>query len=29
VSTTLPLEQFSEGVELYRLGEVLKVVFTP
>jgi hypothetical protein len=28
-STTLPLEQFADGVELYRRGEVLKVVFTP
>jgi len=27
--TTLPLERFLEGVELYRRGEVLKVVFTP
>jgi L-iditol 2-dehydrogenase len=27
--TTLPLERFSEGVELYRRGDVLKVVFTP
>ena len=27
--TTLPLERFSEGVELYRRGEALKVVFTP
>jgi threonine dehydrogenase-like Zn-dependent dehydrogenase len=27
--TTLPLARFSEGVELYRSGEVLKVVFTP
>ena len=25
----LPLERFDEGVELYRSGEVLKVVFTP
>jgi L-iditol 2-dehydrogenase len=27
--TTLPLERFGEGVELYRRGESLKVVFTP
>ena len=27
--TTLPLERFDEGVELYRSGEALKVVFTP
>ncbi len=27
--TTLPLALFAEGVELYRRGEVLKVVFTP
>jgi L-iditol 2-dehydrogenase len=27
--TTLPLERFAEGVELYRHGEALKVVFTP
>ena len=27
--TTLPLERFAEGVELYRRGDVLKVVFTP
>jgi len=27
--TTLPLERFLEGVELYRSGEALKVVFTP
>jgi L-iditol 2-dehydrogenase len=27
--TVLPLEQFSEGVELYRSGRALKVVFTP
>jgi threonine dehydrogenase-like Zn-dependent dehydrogenase len=26
--TTLPLERFLEGVELYRSGEALKVVFT-
>jgi hypothetical protein len=26
---TLPLERFGEGVELYRRGEALKVVFTP
>jgi L-iditol 2-dehydrogenase len=27
--TSLPLERFLEGVELYRRGEALKVVFTP
>jgi L-iditol 2-dehydrogenase len=27
--TTLPLERFAEGVELYRRAEALKVVFTP
>jgi threonine dehydrogenase-like Zn-dependent dehydrogenase len=27
--TTLPLERFLDGVELYRRGEALKVVFTP
>ncbi len=27
--TTLTLERFSEGVELYRRGDALKVVFTP
>ncbi len=27
--TTLPLERFDEGVELYRSGGALKVVFTP
>jgi len=27
--TTLPLARFDEGVELYRRGETLKVVFTP
>ncbi len=27
--TTLPLERFLEGVELYRSGAALKVVFTP
>jgi hypothetical protein len=27
--TTLPLDRFIEGVELYTSGEVLKVVFTP
>jgi threonine dehydrogenase-like Zn-dependent dehydrogenase len=27
--TTLPLERFAEGVDLYRRGETLKVVFTP
>jgi L-iditol 2-dehydrogenase len=26
---TLPFERFAEGVELYRSGEALKVVFTP
>ena len=26
---TLPLERFPEGVELYRSGAALKVVFTP
>jgi L-iditol 2-dehydrogenase len=26
---TLPLDRFDEGVELYRRGDVLKVVFTP
>jgi hypothetical protein len=26
--TTLPLDRFLEGVELYRRGEALKVVFT-
>ncbi len=26
---TLPLERFDEGVELYRRGDALKVVFTP
>ena len=25
----LPLERFDEGVELYRRGDALKVVFTP
>jgi L-iditol 2-dehydrogenase len=28
-TVTLPLEQFAEGVELYRAHEALKVVFTP
>ncbi|HVV59968.1 MAG TPA: alcohol dehydrogenase catalytic domain-containing protein [Gaiellaceae bacterium] len=28
-TTTLPLERFVEGVELYRRGEALKVVFVP
>jgi threonine dehydrogenase-like Zn-dependent dehydrogenase len=28
-ATTLPLDRFAEGVELYRRGEALKVVFTP
>jgi L-iditol 2-dehydrogenase len=27
--TVLPLERFDEGLELYRSGEALKVVFTP
>ncbi len=27
--TVLPLERFDEGVELYRSGAALKVVFTP
>lgn len=27
--TTVPLERFDEGVDLYRRGEALKVVFTP
>jgi threonine dehydrogenase-like Zn-dependent dehydrogenase len=27
--TTLPLERFDEGVELYRSGEATKVVFVP
>jgi hypothetical protein len=27
--TTLPLERFEEGVDLYRRGDALKVVFTP
>jgi threonine dehydrogenase-like Zn-dependent dehydrogenase len=27
--TTMPLERFLEGVELYRTGDALKVVFTP
>jgi len=27
--TVLPLERFNEGLELYRRGDVLKVVFTP
>ena len=27
--TMLPLDRFLEGVELYRRGEALKVVFTP
>jgi len=27
--TTLPLERFLEGVDLYRRGDALKVVFTP
>jgi L-iditol 2-dehydrogenase len=28
-AAVLPLERFAEGVEMYRRGEVLKVVFTP
>ena len=27
--TVLPLARFDEGLELYRSGEALKVVFTP
>jgi hypothetical protein len=27
--TVLPLERFAEGLERYRGGEALKVVFTP
>jgi threonine dehydrogenase-like Zn-dependent dehydrogenase len=27
--TVLPLEQFEEGLDLYRSGRALKVVFTP
>jgi hypothetical protein len=27
--TVLPLERFAEGLELYRSGRALKVVFTP
>jgi threonine dehydrogenase-like Zn-dependent dehydrogenase len=27
--TTLPLDRFREGVEMYRRGDALKVVFTP
>jgi hypothetical protein len=27
--TVLPLERFHEGLELYRSGEALKVVFVP
>ena len=27
--TVLPLERFAEGLELYREGRALKVVFTP
>ena len=29
VPTVLPLDRFDEGLELYRSGEALKVVFTP
>ena len=28
-ATVLPLDRFSEGVELYRSSRALKVVFTP
>ena len=28
-TTMLPLERFAEGVDLYRRGEALKVVFVP
>ena len=28
-TTRLPLERFAEGLDLYRRGEALKVVFTP
>lgn len=28
-ATVLPLERFDEGLELYRSGEAVKVVFTP
>jgi threonine dehydrogenase-like Zn-dependent dehydrogenase len=28
-ATVLPLERFAEGVQLYRRGDALKVVFTP
>jgi threonine dehydrogenase-like Zn-dependent dehydrogenase len=27
--TVLPLDRFEEGLELYRTGDALKVVFTP
>ena len=27
--TVLPLDRFAEGLELYRSGRALKVVFTP
>jgi hypothetical protein len=27
--TVLPLERFDEGLDLYRSGQALKVVFTP
>ena len=27
--TVLPLDRFDEGLELYRSGRALKVVFTP
>jgi hypothetical protein len=27
--TVLPLERFDEGLELYRSGQALKVVFAP
>jgi hypothetical protein len=26
---TLPLERFAEGLDLYRRGEAMKVVFVP
>jgi hypothetical protein len=28
-ATVLPLDRFAEGLELYRSGRALKVVFTP
>jgi hypothetical protein len=27
--TVLPLDRFEEGLDLYRSGEALKIVFTP